>query len=188
MYDERVQRTQITADDWILGRPDAPITLLEYGDFECPYCAMARPVLEGLVAEYPDAIRLVYRHFPITTTHSHAFIAAEAAEAAGAQGEFWEMHDMLFTHQQQLEYENLRWYAEELDLDVARFDQEMRAHTYQDEVRQDFRRGVQDGANGTPTIFINGLRYDGPRDRMSILATITALMPARGRERGAPAW
>jgi protein-disulfide isomerase len=172
MYDDRIQKTPITADDWSLGSPEAPVTLLEYGDFECPYCAMARPVLEGLVAEYPDTIRLVFRHFPITTIHPHAFMAAEAAEAAGAQGKFWEMHDTLFTHQQLLEFENLRWYAKQIGLDVARFVQEMRAHIYQEKVRRDFRRGIQDGVNGTPTIFINGLRYDGPRDRMSILAAI----------------
>src|SRR5437879_120813 len=101
MFDERLQRSEITDDDWILGNPDAPVTLLEYGDFECPYCAMARPVLEGLVKGYPDTIRLIYRHFPVTTAHPHAFMAAESAEAAGTQGKFWKMHDMLFTHQQQ---------------------------------------------------------------------------------------
>jgi protein-disulfide isomerase len=112
-------------------------------------------------------------------------LAAEAAEAAGAQEKFWEMHDMLFTHQQQLEYEHLRWYAEELGLHVARFDQEMQAHLYRNEVRQDFRRGVTDGVNGTPTIFINRQRYDGPRDRQSLMAAIAALMPLRQREHGA---
>jgi len=180
MFDDRVQRTSITADDWILGVPAAPVTLLEYGDFECPYCAMARPALEGLVAEYPDTIRLVFRHFPLTTVHPHAFLAAEAAEAAGAQDEFWAMHDVLFTHQQQLAYEHLRWYAEQIGLDVMRFEQEMKAHLYQSEVKQDFRRGVEDGVNGTPTIFINRRRYDGPRDRASMLAAIAALVPARG--------
>lgn len=175
MLDDRLQKTQITADDWVRGLQSAPVTMLEYGDFECPYCAMARPVLEGLVAEYPETIRLVYRHFPVTTIHPHAFMAAEAAEAAGAQGEFWEMHDMLFTHQRQLAYEQLRGYAEQIGLDGERFDREMRAHLYQDEVKRDFRRGIQDGVNGTPTIFINRLRYDGPRERASMLATIAAM-------------
>jgi len=178
MFNDRIQKTQIAEDDWTLGRWDAPVTLLEYGDFECPYCAMARPVLEGLVAEYPDDIRLVFRHFPVTTTHPHARIAAESAEAAGAQGQFWEMHDMLFTHQDRLEIEDLRRYAHALRLDLRRFDQEMLARVYEDEVRRDFRRGIQDGVNGTPSIFINGLRYDGPRDRISILSAIAAQIPA----------
>jgi protein-disulfide isomerase len=185
LLDDRVQKTQITAEDWILGRPDAPVTLLEYGDFECPYCAMARPVLESLVMDHHDTIRLVYRHFPITTAHPHAMMAAEAAEAAGAQGKFWKMHDMLFTYQQNLEVEDLRRYAQEIGLDVVRFDRELKAHLHRDEVRLDFRRGIQDGVNGTPTIFINRLRYDGPRDRESILAAIAAQMPVWPTERSA---
>ena len=172
MFNDRIQQTKITADDWILGDENAPVTLLEYGDFECPYCAAARPELESLVKNYPDTIQLVYRHFPITTTHPHAALAAEAAEAAGAQGKFWEMHDMLFTHQDALEFEDLRRYARSIGLDLKRFDREMSDHLYRDEVRRDFRRGIQDGVNGTPSIFINGLRYDGPRDRRSILAAV----------------
>ena len=181
LYDDRTQQTQIMAEDWSLGQPDALVTLLEYGDFECPYCAMARPVLEGLVSEHLDIIRLVYRHFPVTTIHPHAFQAAEAAEAAGAQGRFWKMHDMLFTHQQQLEYEDLLRYSQQIGLNMTPFDQEMRTHVHQDEVKRDFRRGIQDGVNGTPTIFINRVRYDGHRDRMSMLAAISALMPAGRR-------
>ncbi len=180
MLDDRVQKTVILADDWTLGLLAAPVTMLEYGDFECPHCAMARPALEELVAEYPDTIRLVFRNFPLTTVHPHAFLAAEAAEAAGAQGQFWAMHDMLFTHQQQLAYVHLYGYAEQIGLDVVRFDQEMKQHLYEDEVRRDFRRGIEDGVNGTPAIFINRLRYDGPRDRASLLAAIAALAPARG--------
>lgn len=177
MFNDRIQKTQIAEDDWILGSEDAPVTLLEYGDFECPYCAMARPVLEGLVAEHPADIRLVFRHFPISTTHPHARIAAESAEAAGAQGQFWEMHDMLFTHQDRLEFDDLRSYAHAIGLDMMRFDQEMSARVYEEEVRWDFRRGIQDGVNGTPSIFVNGLCYDGPRDRQTILSAIQAQVP-----------
>jgi protein-disulfide isomerase len=176
-FDDRIQQTQIMPDDWILGDAEAPVTMLEYGDFECPYCAMARPVLEALVVDYPDTIRLVYRHFPITNIHPHAALAAEAAEAAGAQGRFWDMHDLLFANQDRLEFEDLRAYAREIGLQRTRFDQEMIAHVYQNEVRQDFRRGIQDGVNGTPSIFINGLRYDGPRDYGSILAAIQSQVP-----------
>jgi protein-disulfide isomerase len=186
MLEDRLQRTPITKDDWSLGSPGAPVTLLEYGDFECPHCAAARPVVEGLVAEDPKTIRLVYRHFPVTTVHPHALIAAEAAEAAGAQGLFWEMHDMVFAHQPELSYGTLRTCAAAIGLDMARFDLEMETHTHLPEVRLDFRRGVQDGVNGTPTIFINRLRYDGPRERVSMQAAIAhALKAAPRKARGA---
>jgi protein-disulfide isomerase len=141
---------------------------------------MARPTLKGLVADYPQVIQLIFRHFPITTVHPHAFVAAESAEAAGAQGKFWQMHDMLFTHQQFLDIEDLRQYGQEIGLDLKRFDQEMNAHKYEHEVKQDFRRGIEDGVNGTPTIFINGIRYDGPRDRESILAAISVQVSTLG--------
>lgn len=177
MFNDRNQQTQIAKDDWILGRADAPVTLLEYGDFECPHCAKARPALEGLVLEYSEDIRFVFRHFPIASAHPHAQIAAESAEAAGAQGQFWEMHDMLFTHQDRLEFEDLRSYANALRLDLARFDQEILARAYEDEVRQDYRRVIQDAVNGTPSIFINGLRYIGPRDYGSILGAIESRLP-----------
>jgi protein-disulfide isomerase len=184
MPDHVLQRTPIEADDWIRGKRDAPVTLLEYGDFECSHCAAVRPVLEGLVDEAPDGIRLAFRHFPITTTHPHAAMAAEAAEAAGAQGKFWEMHDMLFGQQPELEFEDLRWCAEQVGCDVLRFDDEMAAHAYTQEVRRDFRRGISDGVNGTPTVFINGVRYDGPRDRVSMMAAIAQIAPGRRRPPG----
>jgi protein-disulfide isomerase len=179
MLDDAMQRSEITPDDWVLGRPDAPATLLEYGDFECPFCAMARPVLEEVVADNPDTIRLVFRHFPITSIHPHALQAAEAAEAAGAQGKFWEMHDRLFTHQSEFDYVGLLRHAMAIGLRVEQFDREMRAHTYLEEVRVDFRRGIEDGVNGTPTIFINGVRYDGPRERTAMLAAIEVLTSRR---------
>jgi protein-disulfide isomerase len=172
MSDEVLQRTRIDEQDWIRGSRNAPVTLLEYGDLECSHCAAIRPVLEALVDEAPRDIRLVFRHFPITTLHPHAAMAAEAAEAAGAQGKFWEMHDMILANQPDLEYEDLRWCAEQVGCDVLRSDDEMAAHLYREEVRQDFRRGILDGVNGTPTLFIDGRRYDGPRDRLSILAAI----------------
>ncbi|MBX6365826.1 MAG: thioredoxin domain-containing protein [Gemmatimonadetes bacterium] len=175
MRDDRVQRSQVTDGDWCLGVGGVPVTILEYGDFECPNCAAARPILEGLVEEAPDTIRLVYRQFPVATIHPHAALAAEASEAAGAQGRFWDMHDTMFTHQRALEYEDLRGYAAMVGLDVARFDREITAHLHLPEVRRDFRRGITDGVNGTPTLFINGRRYDGPRERGAILAAIAEL-------------
>jgi protein-disulfide isomerase len=172
MSDEALQRTRIENDDWIRGPRDAAVTLLEYADFECPSSAAARLLLEGLLDEGPDHLCLVFRHFPVTTIHPHAAMAAEAAEAAGAQGKFWPMHDLMFANQPDLEYADLRWCAELADCDLLRFDDEMTTHRYRDEVRRDFRRGITDGVNGTPTIFINGRRHDGPLDRASLLAAI----------------
>ncbi|MBI3805212.1 MAG: thioredoxin domain-containing protein [Nitrospirae bacterium] len=185
MLDDTIQKTVMTKDDWTLGAPDARVTMLEYGDFECPYCGMARPVLESLVEEEPDTVRLVFRNFPLTNIHPHALMAAEAAEAAGAQGQFWEMHDMLFDHQDALEYDHIVAYAAALGLDVERFDRELRGEVYREKVREDFRRGIQDGVNGTPTIFMNRIRYDGPRDRVSMRAAIAAILSAEPSRRRA---
>ena len=179
MLDDRIQKTQITDADWCLGNPEAPVTLLEYGDFECPHCAAAAPVLERLVADDPDAIRLIFRHFPITTAHPLALQAAEAAEAAGAQKKFWEMHNMLFAHQPRFESEHLRRLAHSIGLEIGKFDREMETHAHLPEVKEDFRRGILDGVNGTPTIFINRVRYDGPREYNGMLAAIAALAAAK---------
>lgn len=176
MLDERIRK--ITDKDRGLGPPDAPVTVLEYGDFECPYSARARPELKALVEEYPDMIRLVYRHFPMTAIHPYSFAAAEAAEAAGMQRKFWEMHDILFTHQQHLEPEDLHGYAMDLNLDVARFDWELEAHVHSAKVKLDLHMGIEDGVNETPAIFMNEVRYDGPRDRVSMAAAINALLKA----------
>ncbi|TAK00950.1 MAG: hypothetical protein EPO39_15135 [Candidatus Manganitrophaceae bacterium] len=185
MLDEIIQKTPITKDDWIRGSADAPVTMLEYGDFECPYCGMAFPVLHRLVDEDPETIRLVYRHFPITNIHPRALPTAEAAEAAGAQGKFWEMHDLLFTHQDRLEDEDLLAYADAIGLDIDRFAREMSAGRYRKEVKGNFRKGIQDGVNGTPTIFINRLRYDGPRDYESMRAAIAAILRTERAQRRA---
>jgi protein-disulfide isomerase len=173
MFDELMQATEIESDEWCLGDANAPVTILEYGDFECPHCAAARPVLAAVVHADPDTVRLVYRHFPVSSVHPQATLAAEAAEAAGVQGKFWEMHDMIFKHQDALEPENLRSYAEIIGLNLNQFDLAMRTHAYLPEVRADFQRGIQDGVNGTPTIFVNGVRYDGPR---TIPAVQTAIL------------
>lgn len=175
MLDERTQRSVICPDDWILGDPDAPVSVLEYGDFECPHCAAARPLLESLVRDHDGLVRLVFRHFPVTSAHPHAFLAAEAAEAAGAQGRFWPMHDLLFECQARLSRDDLLLYAGELGLDLDRFARELLDHEYASEVRRDFRRGVRDGVNGTPSLFVGGRRYDGPRERRALLAEIAAV-------------
>jgi protein-disulfide isomerase len=150
----------VGARDHIQGPADAPLTLVEYGDFECPYCGMAYPLIKDTQRQLGDQLRFVFRHFPITTSHPHARHAAEAAEAAAAQGQFWEMHDMIYEHQQTLGDAHLRRFAAQLGLDEERFDRDMAERRYEDRVREDFMSGVRSGVNGTPTFFINGVRYD----------------------------
>ena len=158
--------------DHVQGPPDAPVHLVEFGDYECPYCGEAYPVVKALQERLGDQMCFVFRNFPLTQVHPHAEEAAEAAEAAGAQGKFWEMHDLLYENQDALEPEDLVQYARALKLDLPRFVLEMREHVYVERVREDFRSGVRSGVNGTPTFFINGVRHDGSFDLVSLLAAI----------------
>lgn len=169
--------------DHIRGNPDAPLTLLEYGDYECPYCGAAYPIVEQVRQRMGSRLRFVFRHFPLTQIHPHAENAAEAAEVAGAQGKFWEMHDTLFTHQDALDDLDLVQYAADLGLDVVQFQADLLAHAYADRVREDFMSGVRSGVNGTPTFFINGHRHDGGYDLHTLLA---ALENALEREKAHP--
>jgi len=150
--------------DHMQGPADAPVTLVEYGDFECPYCGMAYPIVKEAQRRLGDRLRFVFRNFPISTAHPHAEHAAEVAEAAGAQGKFWEMHDLLYERQSTLDDAHLQRFAEELGLDVERFDREMNERRYEARVREDFMSGVRSGVNGTPSFFVNGVRYDGRWD------------------------
>jgi protein-disulfide isomerase len=158
--------------DHIQGPADASVTLVEYGVFQCPYCGRAYPIVKQVQARLGDRLRFVFRNFPITTSHPNAEHAAEAAEAAGAQDRFWEMHDHLFENQKRLRDEDLHRYAEELGLDVARFDREMADHVYADRVHEDFMGGVRSGVNGTPTFYINGARHDGSYEVDDLVAAL----------------
>lgn len=158
--------------DHILGPADAPVTLVEYGDLECPYCRQVNPVIRELRRRLGGRVRYVFRHFPIRTAHVHAQLAAEATEAAGAQGKFWEMQDFILEHQEALDQSHLIEYAAELELDVKRFEQELNEHIYADRVKEDFNTGVRSGVNGTPSFFINGTRYDGAWDLESLIEAI----------------
>ena len=137
-----------------------------------PYCGAAYPVIKEIQAQMGDGLRFVFRNFPITSSHPHAEKAAEAAEAAATQGHFWEMHDHLYEHQQQLRGEHLHAHAQVLRLDLKRFDQDLADNVYAPRVREDFVSGVRSGVNGTPTFFINGVRYDGSHDLDSLLAAV----------------
>jgi protein-disulfide isomerase len=158
--------------DQLRGRADAPIVLLEYGDFQCPHCGAAHPEVERVRRRMGARLAFVYRHFPLTNVHPRAQPAAEAAEAAGAQGHFWQMHDILFERQDALEDDDLLSYAEELGLNLQRFAADLVNGTHTAKVREDFMSGVRSGVNGTPTFFINGSRYAGPYDATALLAAI----------------
>jgi protein-disulfide isomerase len=163
--------------DHIQGAHTAPVTLVEYGDYQCPYCREAYAVLGKLMPKLGDTARLVFRNFPLTQMHPYAEHAAEAAEAAGAQGKFWEMHDILYERQDALDDESLLSYAGEIGLDAERFQLEFSQHKYVDRIREDFQSGIRSGVNGTPTFFINGRRYDGPLDVRSMAEAATLATP-----------
>ena len=156
-------RPPVTRKDHVAGPDDAPLTLVEYGDYECPYCRAAHPIVQALRGRLGDRLRFAFRHFPLTQIHPYAERAAEVAEAAGEHGEFWEMHDMLYEHQEEgLDDSHLLRYAAALGLDADEVAGDLDAGAYTDAVRADFMSGVRSGVNGTPTFFVNGERYDGP--------------------------
>jgi len=158
--------------DHVQGPIDAPVTFVEYGDYQCPHCLQAHLIVRELQERLGDRFCYVFRHFPLSASHPNAQHAAEAAEAAAAQGKFWEMHDHLFRHQGALDDSHLVQYAAQLGLDMERFERELREGVYADRVREDIQSGVPSGVNGTPTFYINGSRYDGPWDVESLLAEI----------------
>ncbi len=148
--------------DHASGPADAPITLVEYGDYECPYCGAAQPVVQALERHFGDRMRFVFRHFPLTQIHPHAERAAEAAEAAGAAGKFWPMHETIFAHQRALRDDDLRRYATDAGVPGAVIVDALANHTFEPRVREDFMSGVRSGVNGTPSFFINDEKYEGP--------------------------
>jgi protein-disulfide isomerase len=158
----------IQPSDHVHGPEDAAFTLVEYGDYECPDCGRLYAVLRDLQSEIASRLRIVFRHYPLSGIHHHAQQAAEAAEAAAAQGKFWEMHTLLFERQGALRTKDLIQYAGELGLDVERFRNELKLQTYGERVRADFIAGVQNGVNHTPGLFLNSVRYQGNWDRESL--------------------
>ena len=164
----------IHEDDHVQGSVDAPYTLVEYGDYQCPNCGHLFVAIRDLRAELGDELRIAFRHYPLSGIHRDAQMAAEAAEAAGAQNHFWEMHDLLFEHQNALKLKYLYRYAEQIDLDTKRFRSELKERRYEDLVREQFKRGVQNGVYSTPGLFINGIRYDGPLDIATLRSRIVS--------------
>jgi Na+/H+ antiporter NhaA len=166
------------ARDHIRGPQAAPVTLLEYGDYECPYCGEAERVIRELLRSFGDDLRYVWRHLPLTDVHPHAQLAAEAAEAAGAQGSFWEMHDTLLAHQDELRPFDLGQNAEQLGLDVERFWDELRRHVHAPRVAEDVASADASGVTGTPTFFINSRRHQGRYDVDALTEAVTAALEA----------
>lgn len=166
----------ISSTDHVKGADSARITLIEYGDFECPYCARAHQALSELLPQYGDDVRLVYRHMPLADMHPDATPAAEAAEAAGAQGKFWEMHDALFASQQDLSDAAFQALAEDIGLDGAAFTDSLQGGKYAEKVASDAASGRQAGAHRTPTFFINGVQFDGDSDAQSLDQALSAAL------------
>ncbi|HEX8325756.1 MAG TPA: DsbA family protein [Tepidisphaeraceae bacterium] len=148
--------------DHALGPWSAPAQLLEYGDYECPDCLRAHPVLDRVRERFGDRLLFAFRHFPLFTVHRHASVAAQAAEAAAAQGKFWAMHDLLYRNQDRLDPPDLTHYALKAGLEVYRFENALADGTYRQRVQSDFEGAQRSGVRGTPTLFLNGVRYEGP--------------------------
>lgn len=166
----------ITEHDHVQGEVSAPVTLVEYGDFECPYSRETVKTLQALQREFDHDLRFVFRHFPLAAKHPHALQAAEAAEAAAAQGQFWAMYATLFAHQWELEYGDLMHYAGQLGLDEARFGEALNKNSFLDRVRADVATGRQHGVTGPPTFFANGHRQEGDDDVRALAVAIRTVL------------
>lgn len=167
----------VNAQDHVQGPESAPVTLVEYGDYECPYCGQAYPVIKAVQRALGDQLRFVFRNFPISELHPDAVAAAEFAEAAAQAGKFWQAHDMLYERQNALTQGDLFAYGDELGLSAQVLYRAF-GGAFDSKIEADFSGGVRSGVNGTPTLFINGARYDGARDADSLVAVLTAA--ARG--------
>jgi len=162
----------VSAHDHTEGPADASLTLVEYGDYECPYCGAAYPVVKRLQKTLGKKLRFVFRNFPLTQAHPYALIAAEAAEAAALQGKFWEMHDLLFEQQNLLKPEIIPLWAKKIGLNLKQFEDDIKKDVVEKRIKEDRQSGIRSGVNGTPTFFINGIRYDGSPDYDSLLAAL----------------
>jgi protein-disulfide isomerase len=164
------------AQDHLLGPDHAPVSVVEYGDFECPNCKQAAPAVKLLLQRFDQRVRFGYRHFPLEEVHPHALLAAEAAECAGAQGQFWPLYDLLFEHQLQLKAQQLRSYAERLPLDMTRYSAEMGDHVYLQRIREHQKSGRDSGVRGTPAFFVNGRIQDVSFGMHALFDAVDALL------------
>jgi len=168
MNEPTILTPPVSERDHTQGPANAPITLVEYGDYQCPYCGEAHPVVKQLQKALGKRLRFVFRNFPLTEAHPYALIAAETAEAAALQGKFWEMHDHVYEHQDELEPDILPVWAEEIGLDLDKFGNALKQGLVIKRINDDRASGIRSGVNGTPSFFINGTRYDGESDYHSL--------------------
>jgi protein-disulfide isomerase len=166
----------VSAVEHVLGPEHAPVTLVEYGDFECPNCKQAAPAVKLLLERFAERVRFAFRHNPLEEVHPHALIAAQAAECAGGQGKFWPMHDLLFENQLHLKANQLHGYAERLGLDMARYTAEMDDQVYLQRIREHQRSGRDSGVRGTPTFFVNGRIHDVSFGIHTLFEAVEALL------------
>jgi protein-disulfide isomerase len=162
----------VSERDHAQGPANAPLTLVEYGDYQCPYCGAAYPVVKRLQKTLGKKLRFVFRNFPLTQSHPYALVAAEAAEAAALQGKFWEMHDQIYEQQEFLEPDILVMWAKKLGLDLEKFSSDIRQGGISKRIKEDRSSGIRSGVNGTPTFYINGKRHDAAPDYDSVLAAL----------------
>jgi protein-disulfide isomerase len=162
--------------DHALGPDHAPVIVVEYGDFECPNCKQAAPAVKLLLNHFAGRVRFAYRHYPLEEVHAHALRAAEASECAGAQGKFWPFHDALFEHQPHLQLHDLRTYAEQLELDIERYDSEMSDRVYLQRIRDHIQSGRDSGARSTPTFFVDGKIQDVSFDLQRLFKAVEAAL------------
>lgn len=176
-------RVPYSKRDHVKGPAHAAVTLVEYGDYECPYCGQAYWILKEIEETFSNDLRLVFRHFPLTEVHPFALLAAEAAEAAGARGKFWDMHSTLYENQDALDLESVLEYAARLDLDTDSVRADIESHRHRPRIQEDFMGGVRSGVNGTPCFFIDGVRHDGPWDVASLSRAIASSRRASAHAR-----
>jgi protein-disulfide isomerase len=176
-------RFPVDESDHVIGDPKAPVTLVEYGDYQCPHCQAVQPVAAGVLRHFGRGLRFAYRHFPLTAIHPMAKPAAESAEFAGSRNIFWEMHEALFANGHRLSVPTLFRIAGQLGLEPAQLRNALTDGTFSAKVDKDFTGGIRSGVNGTPCFFINGNRHDGPHDMMSLAAAIDAASQDAARTR-----
>jgi len=167
----------LSPEDHVRGARESGLALIEYGDYQCPFCGQAELELQRVRAELEAQVAFVFRNFPITQAHPHALQAAEAAESAGAQSRFWEMHDLLYANQHRLDEDSLYGFAKALRLDLDQFAQDLDGHRFVAKIRREFMEGVRSGVNGTPSFFINGVRYQGDYSAEGLIDALKAAMP-----------
>jgi protein-disulfide isomerase len=166
----------VSNKDHIQGNKNAPLELVEYGDYQCPHCGRAYPVIKEVQEAIGDSLKFVFRNFPLSDAHPDAFKAAVAAEAAALQDKFWEMHDIIYENQEQLDWRSLLVYATKIGLDLPRFKTDIEKDTIIAEVEDDFESGIRSGVNGTPSFFINGEKYEGSWDAYELTEYLTRLL------------